>query len=265
MLKAVLILCIALYVAFAAIAYFVADRAIFLPPASSYSASRLPVVMVDTEDGARVATLHLRNPAAEHTILYSHGNAEDLGHLGQTFEAIRRAGFSVLGYDYRGYGLSTGGPPTAAGAYRDLQAVYDHALRELNIDPGRLILLGRSVGAGPAIELATRERVGGVVIESGFTSAFRVVTRVPLLPFDRFPNERNLRRVSCPVLVMHGTRDDIIHPSHARRLFAAAREPKRLVWLEGGHNDLMDVAAEEHARALRDFAGTVSRHRPSSP
>ena len=261
MLKAVLILGLALYLAFAAVAYFLADRMIFLPPASSYTASRLPVVQVPAEGGARIAVLHLAHPRASHTILYSHGNAEDLGHLSGVLERIRRAGFSVLAYDYRGYGASTGGPPTARDSYRDVAAVYRYAVHELGIPPSRLILLGRSVGSGPAVHLAAREPVGGLVIESGFASAFRVLTRVSLLPFDRFPNERQLRRVSCPVLVIHGARDEVIHPRHARALYAAAREPRRMVWVErAGHNDLVDVAGEEYGRALRDFAEVVSLH-----
>ena len=264
MLKAVLIVCIAVYLAVAAVAYFLADRMIFLPPASSYTAAQLPVVHVTAEDGTRIAVLHLPHPSASHTILYSHGNAEDLGHLTGVLEQIRRAGFSVLAYDYRGYGASSGGPTTASGSYRDLAAVYRYAIGDLGVEPARLILLGRSVGSGPAVHLAARESVGGLVIESGFASAFRVLTRVALFPFDRFPNERDLRRVTCPVLVIHGARDEVIHPRHARALHAAARGPKRLVWIErAGHNDLLHVAGEEYGRALRSFAELVSLHAAS--
>lgn len=266
MLKFVLIVAVAVYLAFAAVAYLLADRMIFLPPASSYTAARLPVVHVTAEDGARIAVLHLPHPTASHTILYSHGNAEDLGHLAGVLEQLRSAGFSVLAYDYRGYGASSGAPPTATGSYRDLAAVYRYAVRELRIEPARLILLGRSVGSGPAVHLAARESVGGLVIESGFASAFRVLTRVALLPFDRFPNERELRSVRSPVLVIHGTRDEVIHPRHARALHAAAREPKRLLWIEGaGHNDLLHVAGEEYGRALRSFAEVVALHAAGQP
>jgi abhydrolase domain-containing protein 17 len=267
-LKELLVLVAAVYVVAVAMAYLVADRMIFLPPASSYREGQLPVVMVPAEDGVRIATLHLHDPAADFTILYSHGNAEDLGHLAPLLQWLHEGGFSVLAYDYRGYGLSSGGPPGARAAFRDLEAVYRHAVDDLGIPPHRLILLGRSVGSGPATELAAREPVGGLVLESAFTSAFRVVTRARLLPFDRFPNLRHIRNVSCPVLVIHGTEDEVIAPWHAQRLFDAAPEPKRLHWVEGaGHNDLVAVAGATYLPTLRSFGREVERRAgyPSGP
>jgi fermentation-respiration switch protein FrsA (DUF1100 family) len=262
-LKTLLVAAGLAYVSLAAFAYFAADRMIFLPPASSYSGGQLPVTLVPAEDGARIAVLHLPNPGGRFTILYGHGNAEDLGHLAPMLRELRDAGFSVLGYDYRGYGASTGGPPSAKGAYRDLAAVYRHATDDLGIPPGRIVLYGRSVGAGPATELAAREPVAGLVIESGFTSAFRVVTRVPLLPFDRFPNLRNVRRVRCPVLVIHGTDDDVIPFSHGEQLYEAAAEPKRRLWVRGaGHNDLVWVARDAYWTALHEFEALLGSHAP---
>ena len=266
MLKDWVVIIAVFYLAFAATVYFIADRLIFLPPVSSYPAGRLPIVLVPADDGARIATLHLRNPGAAFTILFSHGNAEDLGHLSYLLEQMHRTGFSVLAYDYRGYGLSTGGPPTAEAAYRDLQAVYRHAVEHLEIPPERLIVLGRSVGSGPATELAAREPVGGLVIESGFVSAFRVVTRVQILPFDKFPNLRHIREVKCPVLVIHGTEDEVIPLSHGQRLFDAAPQPKQALWVENaGHNDLLVVAGPKYWQALLSFARLVGQHPVTPP
>jgi abhydrolase domain-containing protein 17 len=258
-LKPVLLVLLLVYAAAAAIAYFLADRLIFLPPRSSYAPGELPVVHLPSEDGASIAVLHLRSDSATHTLLFSHGNAEDLGHIAPLLARLRdRVGVSVVGYDYRGYGLSAGAPPTAHGAIRDIDAVYHHLTRELGIPPERLIVHGRSVGSGPALDLAARAPVGGVIVESAFTSTFRVVTRIPLLPFDRFPNLRNLRHVRVPVLVVHGERDEVIPVSHGRRLFAAAPERKRHLWVEGaGHNDLVPVAGDEYWEAIRSFIRAV--------
>jgi abhydrolase domain-containing protein 17 len=257
-LKETLLLLAIVYLAIAAAAYFLADRMIFLPPPPSYAEGELPVVLVPTEDGARIATLHLPDPRAVHTILYSHGNAEDLGHLVPLLEQLRRTGFSVLAYDYRGYGLSTGGRATTSGASEDLRAVYRHAIDDLGIQPERLILLGRSVGSGPAAELAAHERIGGLVLESAFVSAYRVLTRIPILPFDRYPNLRNVREVEAPVLVIHGVNDEVIAYWHGRRLFDAAPEPKQLLRVEAaGHNDLVYVAGDRYWHALRSFSFLV--------
>lgn len=265
MLKGLLILLVVAYLGLAAVAFFLSDRMMFLPPVSSYSAQQLPVVLVPTADGAEVATLHVPRPGATFTILYSHGNAEDLGQLGSFLEAYRDAGFSVLAYDYRGYGLSTGGPPSAKGAERDLEAVYRYAIGSLGIPASRIVLLGRSVGSGPATALAAREPVAGLIVESGFVSAFRVVTRVRILPFDRFANLLHIRDVECPVLVIHGTDDEVIPASHGRRLFEAAPEPKESLWVEGArHNDLVAVAGERYWRTLQSFGDTLrSRSSPT--
>src|SRR5439155_15195367 len=123
--KALLVTVALVYVAFALFAWFVSDHMIFQPPAPSYRAGQLPIVMVATEGGS-IATLHLPNPRAAITVLFAHGNAEDLGQIAPWLEELRRAGFAVLAFDYRGYGMSTGGPPSVAGATRDMATVYHH-------------------------------------------------------------------------------------------------------------------------------------------
>ena len=256
-MKAVLATAVLVYVAFAAFAWLMSDRMMFLPPDSSYRAGQLPIVMVPTAGGS-IATLHLPNPRAAITVLYAHGNAEDLGHVAPWLEELRRAGFAVLAFDYRGYGLSTGGPASAAGATSDMEAVYHHAVNTLKIPSSRLVLYGRSVGSGPATDLAARVPIGGLVLESAFVSAFRVLTKVSLLPFDRFHNLRHIRRVHVPVLVVHGTDDEVIPVSHGRRLYEAAGEPKQALWIDGAHhNDVPFVAGTRYWSTLAAFGRQV--------
>ena len=257
-MKAILVTVVLMYVAFAAFAWLMSDRMMFLPPDSSYRAGQLPIVMVPTAGGS-IATLHLPNPRAAITVLYSHGNAEDLGHLAPWLEELRRAGFAVLAFDYRGYGQSTGGPASAAGATSDMEAVYHHAVNTLKIPPSRLVLYGRSVGSGPATDLAARVPIGGLVLESAFVSAFRVLTRVSLLPFDRFHNLRHIRQVHTPVLVVHGTDDEVIPVSHGRRLYEAAGQPKQALWIDGAHhNDVPLVGGTRYWSALTAFGRQVA-------
>jgi len=236
--------------------YVGADRMIFLPPPASYRDSG-EIRKLTSAGGVELSAVHLPNPAAEYTILYSHGNAEDLGLIAPLLDRIREWGFSVFAYDYRGYGTSRG-TPSEHGAYADVDAAFAHLTRTLEVPPRRIIAYGRSLGGGAAVDLARRERLAGLVVESGFVTAFRVMTRVPLLPFDEFRNIDKIPRVRCPVLVMHGTRDEIIPLAHGRRLFEAAPEPKRFLWVEGaGHNDFMLVAGERQGQALREFAALL--------
>lgn len=246
------------YVAVALGAYMLAESVLFQPPPASYTTADLPIQHVPVNAGESVALLHLPNAAARYTILYSHGNAEDIGHLAPLFGYLHDLGFGVIAYDYRGYGQSTGGKATVRKSVEDAEAVYRYAVDSLGVHPDRLLVYGRSVGSGPALELATHYPVGGVILESAFTSAYRVLTRVPLLPFDRFPNSRLIPRVRAPVLIIHGTADQIIAPSHGAKLFALAPEPKQSYWVEGaGHNDLLNVAGENYGAALRRFAALL--------
>lgn len=248
------------YALLAVFAWLVADRMIFLPPPASYDEHRLPITWADAGNGTRVAMLYLPNPEARYTLLFSHGNAEDLGYLAPFLSLLRDAGFAVLAYDYRGYGLSSPVKPTVVLAGEDEQAVFRHATQVLGIPASRIILHGRSVGSGPAIALATREPVAGLVVESGFVSTYRVMTRWPLLPFDKFPNLELMPSVRCPVLVIHGRQDEIIPFWHGEALHAAAPQPKQAFWVDGaGHNDLTDVAWQSYVKSLKDFAGMLAR------
>jgi abhydrolase domain-containing protein 17 len=250
-----LLLGVVAYGALAALAYLYAERVLFQPPPPSYTGAMVPFTRVPVGDGDTLAVQYLANPDARFTILFSHGNAEDLGYLQQVLGELRDAGFAVVAYDYRGYGQSTGGRPTVRKAVEDAVAVYRYAVEDLGIPTDRLILHGRSLGSGPALEVATRHEAAAVVLESAFVSVLRVITRVRLFPFDHYDNLARVRTLQAPLLVIHGTRDGVIPPWHGRRLYDAAPGPKRAVWVDGaGHNDLAMVAGADHGRALAEFA-----------
>lgn len=250
-----ILLSVAAYSALAILAYIYAGRVLFQPPTPSYTGSLVPFTRVPVGQGEEVAVQYLPNSGARYTILHSHGNAEDLGFLQGVLSELHGAGFSVVAYDYRGYGQSSERRPTVQTAIEDAEAVYDYVVDRLAIPPERLILHGRSLGSGPTLELASRRECAGVALESAFVSVLRVVTRFRVLPFDHYNNLSRVGTVRRPVLVIHGTRDGVIPPWHGRSLFEAASEPKWAVWVEGaGHNDLAMVAGADHGRALAQFA-----------
>lgn len=257
-LPRLLLMAFSAYAALALFAYFASDGMIFQPPRSSYTINTVPFQRIPVGPQDSLAVTYLPNDEARYTILFSHGNAEDLGHVLPFLEAIRDLGFSVVGFDYRGYGQSGSGPATAGKAVQDAEAVYQYVTGDLGVPSDQVILFGRSVGSGPAAEMAARYPTAGLVLESAFTTAFRVMTRVSLLPFDKFPNLTRIRDVRYPVLVIHGTRDFVIPWSHGQQLFTAASEPKRAYWVEGaGHNNLALVAGVGYARAFEDFVALL--------
>ncbi len=246
------------YVGVCLYALAVANRMIFLPQPPSYGDGP-GVLKLDTSDGRRISAMHLRNPEAGLTVLYSHGNAEDLGDVLPFLEAMRKRGFSVMSYDYAGYGTSEGKPSEKV-TYRDIEAAYAYLVGEAGVAPQSIIVHGRSVGGGVASHLAAGKPVGGLILESSFVSAFRVMTRYPLLPFDKFPNLRRIAKVDCPVLIIHGEADEMVPAWHGRKLFAKAREPKSHVVLPGArHNDAVWKDHPEYWQALEQFADLVRR------
>jgi fermentation-respiration switch protein FrsA (DUF1100 family) len=237
-------------------ALLVSDRLIFAPQAPSYT--HLPgEVQIVSRHGERINAVYLEHPAAKKTILFSHGNAEDLGNVVPFMQQFYDLGYSVLMYDYRGYGTSEGRPSTR-NAKQDVTTVYDWLVQTKGIAPQSIISQGRSLGGALAIWLAERREVGGLIIEISFASAFRVKTHWPLLPWDRFNSLKSIRRAHCPVLVIHGTDDEIIPFWHGQKLYDAAPESKQHLWIEGGtHYDYVYVAGHEYIDAVQRFIAAL--------
>ncbi|GCL39664.1 hypothetical protein SR1949_47920 [Sphaerospermopsis reniformis] len=115
---------VVIYTLFAVYVYFRADSMIFLPQPSSYEDTK-DIIKLKTRENQQISAVYLPNPTAKYTILYVHGNAEDLGHIRATLKKIRDVGFSVFAYDYRGYGTSQG-TPTENAAYQDIDTAYNY-------------------------------------------------------------------------------------------------------------------------------------------
>lgn len=250
-----LLIAVALYLLNCAAARLMAPGMIFLHP-RPWAPLAPETIALRTPDGVTLHARHWKNPEARFTLLYFSGNGEELSALSSYLPEYVKAGFSVLTYEYRGYG-HTAGTPSEANCYADAKLLLEW-LKTSGTPPERVIAFGFSLGGGSATELARSERLAGLVLESTFVSAYRVMTRWPLLLGDMFQNERKLREVRCPVLVIHGTADTVIPVWHGEALFAAANEPKRkLIVSGGGHGGLEGVLKDDYWRTLRDFAASL--------
>ena len=240
------------------------DRLIFFPPSSSYDERARGLVRLESELGHEIAAFYHETPGAAVTVLFAHGNAEDLGHGVGHSERYAQLGVSVLAFDYPGYGLSTG-EPTEPGVYAAADAAYRYLREQVGVGAAAIVAHGRSLGGGVMVDLASRVPVGGLIIESSFVSVYRVVTRAPLLPIDQFDSLAKLDDVTAPVLVMHGQRDEVIAPWHGRRLFEAVPRHRRAsLWVEdAGHNDLTEVAGRSYWDAVEKFVAGVEAALPA--
>ena len=244
-----------LYVLLVVWAHFVSLRMLFPRPPVRYERTAEHFYLT-ASDGVKINARYWANPTATHTLLFNHGNGEDLGSVSTYLEDYRKQGYAVLSWEYRGYGHS-GGEPDEHNAYADAEMVLDW-LRQRGVPLRRVILYGYSLGGGPATELARRHEVGGLVLEAAFVSAYRVMTRWPLVYGDKFENIEKLPVVKCPVLVLHGTEDEMIPLWHGESLFAAAREPKMKLFVPGAtHGGVVDTARDEYWTVLRRFAESL--------
>lgn len=247
-----------IYLLLAFIVIFFADRLIFIPPSPSYDRGEPDLVFFETSSGESIAALHLPASPGRPTLLYSHGNAEDIGHSRRLYETWHRAGLGVLAYDYPGYGLSTGQPGEAA-ANRAVRAAWSFLTKNADVPADRVVIVGRSVGGGPACVLASEVDAGGLVLISPFTSAYAV--RVPpwLFPRDRFQNLSLMPEIHEPLLVIHGGDDSIISAKHGKRLYDASPAEVKS-WHpvpNAGHNDLF-IVERELPDVILEFADEIS-------
>jgi uncharacterized protein len=180
------------------------------------------------------------SPRRQLVILVCHGNAGNISHRLDTYAALLATGVNVFAFDYRGYGRSQG-RPTEEGTYRDAQAAYAW-LRQKGFAGTNIVAYGGSLGGGVAAELASREPVGGLVLQATFTSVPDMAAELfPWLPVRslgtiRYDTRSKLPRLHVPVLVMHSPADELVRFSHAKANFAAANEPKLFWEIQGDHN-----------------------------
>ncbi len=263
-LKWILTFALVFYGGFVALLYVMQRSIQYFPESfrTAPSAAGLPEaeeIILDTADGERVIVWHLPPRGENPVILYLHGNGASLRWRLDRFRALTADGTGLLALSYRGYGGSSGAP-TEAGLIDDALAAY--AFAAARYPPARIALWGESLGSGVAVALAAEKPVGHVVLQSPFSSAVDLGAErywfVPVrwLMKDQFRSDLRIGKVTAPVLVLHGERDNVVPIASGERLFALINAPKRFVrFPAGGHNDLGANGAVE---AAKQFLGEKS-------
>ena len=239
-------------------AWIFADRILFPAPKNPGYVQDEEVFFLETEKGSKIACKHWNadNPKGL-TLLYSHGNGEDIGRIEEFLKTWISEGWSVITYDYPGYGHSPG-KPSEVGCYQAIDAVFEYLTEQKGINPHEIVLWGRSLGTGPSCYLAEKKKVGGIILETPFMTAFRTVTETPFLPWDRFRNLERAPSIHCPSLVIHGKNDEVVPFRHGKRVYNALPEPKRFIEFEtAGHNDLPETGGEKYRSSINEFFNQV--------
>ena len=241
------------YLCLAVFALVAANKMTFPVPNVSYTKNSFPLVELSLSSGSKAYATYLPNENAKYTLLYCHGNAEDLGTIYPHLTNLQRCGFAVLAFDYPGYGLSPG-KPSERGCFDAAEAAFKYLTENLRIKNESIMLYGRSLGSGSALHIASREPVAGVILNGAFTSTFRTITRYKILPWDNFDNLALIDQITCPVLFIHGKQDVTVPFYHSEQLYNRIQGEKFKLWVESaGHNDLMEHAHDDYWKALQDF------------
>ena len=211
-------------------------------------------IVLDTADGEKVIVWYAPPQRDLPLVLYFHGNGGSLRNRSDRFRALTSDGYGLVALSYRGYGGSTGSP-SEAGMIVDAQTAY--AFAAAHVPPERIVVFGESIGTGVAVALAASQRIGRLVLESPFTSTVDVAARVYwylpvlLLMKDQFHSDERIGKVTAPLLVLHGERDQVVPIALGERLFALANEPKRFVRFPAGHHvDLDRYGALDSVRSF---------------
>lgn len=266
MITTIVVTVVGLYVLFAALVYFGQNRLVFLPSRTiDVTPDQVGLayddIAIDVTADAKIQAWYFRAAPENHagrTVLFCHGNAGNISHRLQTVRFFLDLSADVLLFDYRGYGRSDG-TPTEDNVYADALAAYRWLTAERAVAPENVFLFGRSMGGAVAVDLASRVRCGGVIIESTFTSAVDMGRRLyPFMPIRllariSFDSQSKISRLTCPVLVAHSPQDEIVPYEMGRALYEAADSRKHFVDLEGGHNDLTSLDNDLYRNALEEF------------
>jgi hypothetical protein len=238
-----------IYLSVLLLAFLVQTRLIFFPTRLSDDhpfRTDVPAeeIFLQTPDNEKINGLFFPG-SSKKVILYFHGNAGSLDSWQYVSDQFRELGLNVFMIDYRGYGKSTGSI-SERGLNTDGRAAYDYLLQR-GFVPADIIVYGRSLGSGIAVQLASTVTIGAIILESPYVSIKRLAwEKMPfLLPglYIRyhFDNLGRINEVRAPLLVVHGERDSTIPYRHGKMLFDRFNGQKEMVSIKGGnHNDLED-------------------------
>jgi len=252
----------------AGLVLYIFQRSLLYHPSRQYARPRdlglegVKEIIVRTPHTRRLLAWYSPAPPGRPVILYFHGNGGSLASRAPRLEFFRQQGYGVLLTTYRGYSGSSSSP---AEMPIKMDALYFfHWLQAQGVKEGDIVIYGESLGTGVAVATAYNHHPRALILEAPYSSITDVAAaRFPWLPVrgflkDRYDSLRLIPRLECPILIIHGEQDKVVPIRLARKLFAAAHQPKEAAWLsDAGHNNL-------YSRGAFDIiASFIERHAPS--
>ncbi len=213
-------------------------------------------VYFETSDGVRLHGWYIPAKEAVASMLFMHGNGGNLSYRVESLRQFHSINLNVFIFDYRGYGKS-GGWLSEQGTYIDAQAAYEWLKNKTTELP--IILFGRSLGGAIAADLGTKVEADALIVESCFSSIPDIGAEIfPILPVRwisaiQYDAKNKIKNVNMPVLVVHSRDDTLIPYHHGKTIYENAPEPKKMMNIQGGHNEGYLLSEEKYLEGIHSF------------
>jgi len=209
-------------------------------------------VFIELPEGLRLNALVYQKPGQKNLLIYFQGNAKNLQNWLDNHRSAMDWETNVLVADYRGFGKSGGEMRGQKTMYKDAESIYDYAI-SLGYAPENIILYGYSMGTAPALHLAAIRPAKKLILESPYSSIKEIAWVGKKAPSYPFNNKEKARWVTVPALILHGTRDTVLTPDHAQRVFEnLGAEKKELQLINGGGHGNLKAMPEVNS-AIKKF------------
>jgi pimeloyl-ACP methyl ester carboxylesterase len=241
------VIALAGYIGLMAMIFFAQRSLMYFPETvhTTPAAAGLPEaeeVTLTAADGVKSLLWQVSPHDGKPVLLYFHGNGGALRYRVERFRRFITDGVGLLALEYRGYG-GLAGSPSEQGLIADAEAAYAYAAAHYPV--AQIVVWGESLGTGVAVALAAEKPVGRLILEAPFTSAEALGAQrywylpVRLLMKDQFRSDERIRKVTAPLLILHGVQDHTVPYAMGEHLFDLANKPKHIArFLDGGHEDL---------------------------
>jgi pimeloyl-ACP methyl ester carboxylesterase len=249
---------ILLYVLLCVLLYFIQEKLIFFPEKLSRDFifpfnQPFEELSIKTKDGKRLHGLLFTSEKRKGLIFYLHGNAGSLRSWGEVASTYTDLGYDVFMLDYRGYGKSEGRITSEGQFYEDVQMAYDSL--KARYEENRVVVLGYSIGTGPAAQLASRNHPRLLILQAPYYSLKDLMQHIyPIIPTFllkyTFETNKYLKGCTVPVVLFHGDKDEVIYYGSSVKLKEVLKSSDTLITLRGqGHNGMTDN--REHIAELK--------------